>query len=473
MKENVKKTKRINKPALAGLWYTAGSILERGSAVIFTPIYTRLLLPSEYGIYSLFVGFAGIVTVFATLEISGGAVYRGLKEFGKDSPFIPSALGLISLSSLFFLLLYLIFSAQINAVTKLSTPLTLLLFLQVFLNGIRALKISEVKFSYGRRLPLAEGIFFSLITPLLSILFIFFGGMAQYGRIYATLVSSAVFSLPVLFSVLRKSKGRLYDKKIWTFLLKYSIPALPHFLSMSLIWQIGKITVANAFSSAEAGLLSLSLSVGLLPTLLSTGAHSALIPWITRKLGEGKGGREKIHSAVSSIFFPLCLTVTLFLLVCPELFRLLASESYYGALKGVYPIACAVPTVFLVGIFSSEISYYKKTLFVTLGSVAGAVFNLVCNVLFTFRVGYLFSELLILPTFLIICASYILILRYKFKDRELPIKKLFLNFITFLFFSVLAALLQISLLARILLFAAVVMLIFPKINEIKNLLGEH
>ena len=106
MSEKVIQTKRINKPALAGLWYTVSAFLERGSAIIFTPVYTRLLLPSEYGIYSLYVGLMGIVTVFATLEISGGAVYRGLKEFGKESSFIPSALGLISLSSVIFLLLY-------------------------------------------------------------------------------------------------------------------------------------------------------------------------------------------------------------------------------------------------------------------------------------------------------------------------------------------------------------------------------
>lgn len=473
MKENVKKIKRINKPALAGLWYTAASIIERGSAIIFTPIYTRLLLPSEYGVYSLFVGIAGIVGVFATLEISGGAVYRGLKEFGRDSDFIPSAIGLISLSSFTLLFLYLIFSTQINSVTNLTTSLSLLLFLQVFFGGIRALKISEAKFSYGRGLPMAEGIFFSLVTPALSILFVAVLKMAVYGRIYATIISSALFSLPILFSVVKKSRGKLYDKKIWSFLLKYSLPVLPHFLSLSLIWQIGKIIVANAFTETETGLLSLSMSVGLLPTLLSTGAHSAIIPWITRKLGEGKDGREKIYSLLSSLFFPLCLATVLFLLICPEVFRLLASESYYGALRGVYPIASAVPLVFLTGIFSSEISYYKKTVFVTLGSVLGAIFNLIFNLLFTLRVGFIFSALLILPTFMVICLIYFLILRYKFKDRELPIKRLSICFIFFLFLSFLAAFLEISLLARAVLFVAVLMLVFPRINEIKNILREH
>ena len=105
MSEKIKKIKRINKPALAGLWYTASSVLERGSAVIFTPIYTRLLTPNEYGIYSIFVGFCAVTGVIATLQISGGTVYKGLREFGSEGSFTSSALGLISTSGMLSLLL--------------------------------------------------------------------------------------------------------------------------------------------------------------------------------------------------------------------------------------------------------------------------------------------------------------------------------------------------------------------------------
>ena len=81
MSEKIKRKRALNVPALAGIWYTASSFLERGSAIIFTPIYTRLLSPEEYGVYSVYNGFLGIVSVFATLEISGGQVVHA--AFGK------------------------------------------------------------------------------------------------------------------------------------------------------------------------------------------------------------------------------------------------------------------------------------------------------------------------------------------------------------------------------------------------------
>ena len=95
MREKAKRLPKLNTPAVAGLWYTISSVIERGSAVILTPIYTRLLLPDAYGTYSLYMSVLGIVGIFATLEISGNAVYRGLSEFEDVDRFIASALGLI------------------------------------------------------------------------------------------------------------------------------------------------------------------------------------------------------------------------------------------------------------------------------------------------------------------------------------------------------------------------------------------
>ena len=385
MSEKVKRLKRFNVPALAGMWYTVSSVIERGSAIIFTPIYTRLLTPEAYGVYSLYVSFLGIVTVFATLEISGSAVYRGLKEFKDKGKFISSALGLITLSSAVSFAVYLIFSFRKGSFIGLDLKLSMILFLQVFLNGIRALKISEAKFSYNKKLPLIEGIFFSVIVPLISILLILFSNDVSHAKIYASLVASLIFAIPITFSIIKRGKFSFFNKDIWKFLLKYTLPSLPHYIAMALIWQIGKIIVGLRFSSAEVGFLSLAISVGLLPTILTIGIQSALIPWINRRLADEKEGQAKIYSLIASLFFPLCLLILIFLLLCPELFTIMSSKDYSASLGSVYPVAASVPAVFLTNVFCAEISYYKKTYFVAAGSVFGALLTLFFNLLFTFR----------------------------------------------------------------------------------------
>lgn len=468
-----KHTPRFNKPALAGIWYTLSSFLERGAAIIFTPIYTRLLLPEEYGMYSLYISFLGIATVFATLEISGNAVYRGLKEFDGSDIFISSAMGLILLSSTFSLAVYLLLSPFINITSSLSADLIIILFVQVFLNGVRALKISQAKFFYKHNLVFLEGLFFAIATPIISIILILFSNAPEFARIYGFLISAALFTVPIIFSILKKGNLKIYSKEIWIFLLKYSIPILPHYISIALIGQIGKIIVGMNFSAGEVALLSIAISVGFLPSLLSLGMQSAIIPWITRKLALGKGGIKRIYALTETVLFPLSIAVCLFLCICPEIFTVMASQSYASALNAVYPIAASVPICFISSLFSSIISYYKKTYLITIGSAIGAVFNLICNLLFTFRYGFVFSAILILPTWFIIFSIYSIILKIKFKHRPLSLKRLLILLSFFLLFVFFAFFLKVSLVARLILSAALIMLLIPEAKKLKLLISEN
>ncbi len=472
MLARTKNTLRLNKPATAGIFYTVSSFLERGAAVIFTPIYTRLLLPEEYGIYSLYISILGIVTVFATLEISGNAVYRGLGEFKNSDTFISSALGLIFLSSTVSLGIYFLLFKLFGIDFGLDGSLSFILFIQVFLGGVRALKISEAKFSYKHKLVSFEGLFFAAATPLISIILIVFLNVFSYSRIYALLISTAIFTLPITFSILKRGNFRIFSKEIWAFLLKYTLPALPHYISVALIGQIGKIIVGLKISSAEAALFSLAISVGFLPSLLSSGMQSALIPWITRKLAEGKSGTEKIYSLTETVFFPLAIFVSLFLSICPEIFAVMASRNYMSALNAVYFVAVSVPICFAANLFSSVISYYKKTYLITIGSVLGAIFNLICNLLFTFKLGFIFSALILSVSWFIIFLVYTAFLKIKFKHRALPLCRLLLSYSFFLLTVLLAFFLQISFLARLMLSAALIMLLIPRIKVLKGLIGE-
>ena len=68
---------KLRKPATAAVFYTAGGITQKIAGVISTAVFTRLLLPYEFGLYSAFAGWMGIFTVFATLGLPGVAIYRG------------------------------------------------------------------------------------------------------------------------------------------------------------------------------------------------------------------------------------------------------------------------------------------------------------------------------------------------------------------------------------------------------------
>ena len=96
---------RINKPAKASLYYTMASIISKGALLAFTPVFTRILSPDEYGIYSLYSSWMGIFTVIETLEISGNLFYAGLgKDEDKDSYLLSSITLQCIMSSVFLIL---------------------------------------------------------------------------------------------------------------------------------------------------------------------------------------------------------------------------------------------------------------------------------------------------------------------------------------------------------------------------------
>ena len=54
---------RLSTEEKASVLYIITGILSRGVSFLFTPIYTRLLSESEYGVYSLYVSWLGLFTV--------------------------------------------------------------------------------------------------------------------------------------------------------------------------------------------------------------------------------------------------------------------------------------------------------------------------------------------------------------------------------------------------------------------------
>ena len=60
--EKVRATSGVRLPAKATIWNIISAALARGVGAIGTPIFTRLLAPSEYGLYPLYTTWLGVVS---------------------------------------------------------------------------------------------------------------------------------------------------------------------------------------------------------------------------------------------------------------------------------------------------------------------------------------------------------------------------------------------------------------------------
>ena len=412
----------------------------------------------------------GIFTVVCTLEITGGAIYRGLQRFADRDSFISSSVTLIGATSLITLLLYIIFKEQINATTGMSSTLTLLLILQIFLSGVLNIYFSKCRYSYEYKRITFINLLVALLSPTLTLFLVKFTLLGAYSRMVAPIVVTAIITAPILISFFKRTKFR-HSLNFWKFLLGYSLPLLPHFIASSLSMQIGKISVARYYGEAALAHFSVAFTLGFAISVITGAVSGAIHPWINRKLATEK--TSLIEKTVKDLFILLSTSTLIFLTAVPEIMRLFAPISYFDALEAVYPTAAAVLISFLSLTVCTVLSYFGKNHFVTITSVTGALLSVSLNYFFAPFIGY--TKIAFIP---LVTQTVVLLLNlisvwgvlkkspFSLKDYLLPIASLFIG-------SALLYLLRNSLASRILFAVSLIMILILQLPSALSLIREQ
>ena len=65
----ISKYRSLSKPVKAALWYTVCNFINKGIALLTTPIFTRILTEEQYGTVSIFQSWFNILIIFTSLNI--------------------------------------------------------------------------------------------------------------------------------------------------------------------------------------------------------------------------------------------------------------------------------------------------------------------------------------------------------------------------------------------------------------------
>ena len=310
---------------------------------------------------------------------------------------------------------------------------------------------------------------FAIASPSLSLFLINFTRVRSEARIVAPLAVSALIALPIAINILFSAKCK-FSLGVARHLVKNATLLLPHFAAMTVMAQIGKITVGRFFGEGELAKYSVVFSMGFLFSLVTGGINSALSPWITRKLSSNNG--DKIKTTAEKVF-PLLATMTLMgLCFSPEGLAFLAPPEYREAIGAVYPISVSVLFTFLVLLINAILLYYEKGHLVTVASVVAAVVSIVLNLTVTSRYGYIAAALLQAASALILLLISALMLGGVLKKRDFGTSKYISVILTTSLFALLLFALRDVFLSRLLIFVSLSLVLIPQAIECKNLIKE-
>ena len=397
--ENIKKLTSLRVPAKASLWYIISAGFARAIGALSVPVFTRLLSPEEFGVFSLYSSWLGIFTVLVTLEITGSVIYRGFQRFeGEKDEFASATLGLLGAIFVGFCALYFAFYGFVEAFIGLSTSISIFMFVEILGIEITSLYLAKAKFEYKYKVVSAINIISAILIPFSAIVLILLTKIRSEARIYASSILTLAIAVPLLIIILRKS-DKLYSKEMWWYLIKRSIPLLPHYFAVSLILRAAEISIGRNYGTASLGQYSVAMSVGMILTVVTGGILSALTPWIMRKIREG--GIDKVREFLLLLTRALSLLALLVLAAAPEILSILAAEGFRSALPSIYPLEIAAILSFISGAIISASAYYEKGAFSSLASISAAAVSVLLSFLVLPRTDYRLAGLFVLVSYLI------------------------------------------------------------------------
>lgn len=373
-------------PVKASVWFAVCNFLQKGISMLTIPIFTRILTPEQYGVFTVYQSWYSVLLIFATLNLPSGAVFPGLTRYEKDRDgFLSSMLGLTMLISLSLFSIYLLGQDFFNPLLGLSTTLMIAMFLEFFFVPAYTIWSAGQRFDFGYQKLAAVTVTVTVITPIVGIVVVLLSAHKAEARVLSNaavqIVVGAVFCA-VLFS-----KGRtLFRKEYWKYILWFNIPLIPHYLSISVLGQSDRIMIGNLVGKSEAAIYGIAYSVSLLMSMITGAVNSSLTPYTYKAIKEKKYADIGQNVNVMLVLMG-CLTM---LVVCfgPEIIRLFAAPEYFAARWVIPPVALSAYFMFLYPLFADVEFYFESNKFITAASISGAVVNVILNYLFIPAFGY-------------------------------------------------------------------------------------
>lgn len=457
----------------AGLWYTIGNMIIKGLPFLSIPIFTNLLNTYDFGIYTVYISYQEILALIIGLGISGIVKIAKFEYNDKFEEFISSALGLILMVGLIFLIginLSLFILVFPSWVTRSILSLLIVHSVSVTIYGI-------ISFKYIIDGKYFQNLFIVFLMTGLNIgisLFLcltLFKNTPYLGRIMGSALGSIFMGIFILF----KQNSIFFvniKTKFNSFIFKTAVPLIPHQLSVSLFAHSDKLMIQYLIGNEETGIYGVAVVVSMILAVVLNSIDSAWSPWVYSSLLEKKYNILLKNNNLIVIFF-MYLT-SCFILLSPDIIHLMANKEYSDSVYVLVPLIISVYLNFMY-IFSIVIEYsMKKTTFISLISFFCLLINILLNYFMIEKFGYIGAAYATCISRFIMFLLHFFIAKKLLKNRIVSTLYLAISIIVVCFMGMITTFHINSIILRwimIMLMTSIVLIYFYKINFFKDKFG--
>ena len=416
-------------------------MLPRVLSVILVPLYVKVLLPEEYGIYSTVMAFLILGNVLLSYGMETAFFRFVTKDVSQQKIVQSTTLTSLTITSLLFLVVTLLFRENIAIVADFKPEFVTYGLIILALDALVVLpfvwfRVNEKPMRYAVIkilnvvINLVFNLFFLLMLPKLAENSTYWNSMwfpdnkVAYVFI-ANLIASAVTLLIVLPLYVKIGFG--FNKSIWKQMMKYALPVLIAGIAFSINEAFDRILLKYLLpenvAEVQVGLYSACYKLGMFMTLFVMAFRLGIEPFFFNHSGSKNA---KVTYATITKYFTLfgCL-ILLVVVIYIDIFKqiLIPNSQYWEAIKIVPLILLA--NLFL-GIYHNLSVWYKVTDRTKYGayiSVFAAIVTLVLNFVLIPHIGYIGSAIATLAAY-----GSMMVLSYlygrKYYDVPYEVKKI-------------------------------------------------
>lgn len=475
MLSNIRKTySQMSIVTKATLWFIICSILQKGIAVLTTPVFTRLMTTEQYGKFSVYSSWLQIITIFTTLRLNGAVFNKGMSKYKNDRDSYTATMQTVTIiSTSICFIVYLVFRKQINALTELPTFIMVAMFIELFF--IPAIDYWTVKkrYEYLYIPVVARTLVMAALNALIGVIAVCLLPEKGYARIITCVAVDVCFGLWLFISNYKKSRTK-FVKEYAGFAIRFNVPLLIHYISQYILDQFDRIMVQKMVGIAAAGIYSVAYGVGLLLRIVTTSINNALVPWQYEKL-EKKQYKE-LDDVMFSFFCVVAACSVVLSCLAPEVMYILAGEAYYEGVYVIPPVALGLFFSFMYTLYANIEFYFEKAKFSMYISMVGAILNMGLNYIGIRMFGYIAAAYTTLICYLVFAIGhylYTINCIKKSKDEQkhsFQVSRLIALSVGVLAFSILFVYLYDSMFIRYGIIIAIFIIVISQRNRIKNML---
>ena len=369
--------------------YGAASILVRSVSLLLVPLYTRALVPADYGVIDMLTAFTTFVNFTVALEVS-----QAVARYFPDTRSPEERKGYASTSLWWAVVVYGVFTV---VAWPLADQFSTLLFndshrsgifdvalLAIWLNGLFLLVQSQLRYSLKPRDYTIASLVFTFASMATSIAFVLVLRQGVVGVFYGQ-VAGGIIGLATAVYLSREVYGFRFDWSKLAVMLRFSVPLVPSSLGVFVCLYMDRIAIEQLMTLTDVGLFGIGYRVASVTSLLMVAFVAALTPLIYTHYREPETPRElaRIFRYFAALGIGVCLGLALF---AHDILTVIATPAY---VDGAVVVPFLAPAMLLgnMYIFAPGLGIAKRTGWIAVINIGGAAANVVLNYILVPHLG--------------------------------------------------------------------------------------